>query len=207
MRRLLAALAFAGTLVAQPDPVDNIRKLAAQGRFPQAEAAARVLVAQIDERDHGKDSEELSEALRTLVSTFIHSPKVKDPEEDAIAERALAVSQRVFTPSDLPYIRTRHEVAKFLNKDGDFVRARDMLDQVLAMYEKLRRDTPNPDQETREGMLREIALGWNNYALILKDMDDYAGAKSGFEHALALHRERGREDRELAVSLNNLASV
>src|SRR6266404_3608311 len=104
MLRLLAGIVFAATALAQPDAITNIRQLSLQGRFPQAEAAARKLVAEIDARDHGKDSPELSEALRALVATLIHSPKVKDPEEGAIAERALSVSERVFTPGDLEFI-------------------------------------------------------------------------------------------------------
>src|SRR5437868_8086286 len=38
-------------------------------------------------------------------------------------------------------------------------------------------------------------------------MDDFAGAKAGYERALAAQRERGVEDREVAVCLNNLGTI
>src|SRR5258706_4640128 len=207
MGRLLAGLAVAAFGMAQSDAIRNIHDLTSHARFPQAEAAARALVAEIDKRDGGKDSVELADAREALVSTLLPSSKIKDPEERAIAERALAVSERVFAPGDLSLIQTRLEVAMLVKKDGDLERARGMLEQVAAMYDRYRRDMPPADAETRDQLLKEQAAAWNDLALVLRETDDFAGAKAGYERALAIHRERGIEDREVAVCFNNLALV
>jgi CHAT domain-containing protein len=199
---ILAAILFAQ---AQPADVTRIRAMLDSGRMEQAESAARALLQEIDARNNSADSPELASTLEILVESFDRSARSKDPVERGIAGRALAVTARLFPPDHRLRIDTRRAVAQLWMKDEDFHGARAILEELVAILDGARRLPPGYD--TPEDLLAARAGAWNDLGQVLRRVGEHAGAVNAYERALGIFRERGVEDREVAIANNNLAGI
>ncbi len=114
-----------------------------------------------------------------------------------LAERALAIQERVLGPEHLALSRTLNNLALILQSLGRHQEARAMLERTLA----IRETTQGPDHP-------DIALPLNNLALAIMKTGDDATALPIFERAIALHEANGdRDNPRIASALNNISML
>jgi CHAT domain-containing protein len=182
------------------DPVsqETVVQLVLAGRYSEAEVLARRALVEAEARS-GTHSKEAAAVLDVLLEIGFYSKRIRDPEDQALADRALALSEEVFGPRS-------HELAQTLRRAGDLARHNEDYAQARVYYKRaidLHEALP-----IAEDSLRERAQAWNSMALLLKDTYDYQGAKTDYERALTLYEKAvGHENRDVAVCLNNLATA
>lgn len=192
---------------AKLDAAAGIESMITAGQFANAEAAARALVDEIDADNGNRDSVELAEALSVLMDCFYRTSRRHDPWEHSIADRAVAVGQRLFTPGDRHMIEIRRRAANLLFKDEDFRAARAILEDVTASLDRVPRGTLPPGFDSLPDFLHEQGQAWSDLGETLHHLSDNVPAKAAYEKALSIFHERGIEDREMAIAYNNLALV
>jgi tetratricopeptide (TPR) repeat protein len=175
--------------------VEKIKTLIKEGHYAEAEAAGRTLLAQV-ETTSGRDSLAAAELLDLIVESLWRG-KVKLPEAREIAERAIAIKEKLLGP-DHP------GVAASLNHLGNVLIAREEYAGAKAAFE-------------RSLAVREKALGPNdpavattlsNLAIVHQDMGEYAAARPLLERALAIREKAfGPDDPAVAEIALNLGEL
>jgi len=92
----LAAAALACGQVASSEGA--IRQMISQGRYTEAESLARSALADAEARS-GAHSKDVAEVLDDLLVIFYYSSRVRDPGDQALASRSVALSEELFGPA------------------------------------------------------------------------------------------------------------
>ena len=199
IRTVAACLAAAVLACGQAGPGEGaIRKLISDGHYTEAEPLARRALADAEARS-GTHSKDAAIVLDDLLEILIHSSRIRDPQDQALASRAVALSEEVFGRRSPELARTLRRAGDFARHDEDYAQARVLLRRAIDVHEAL---------PAAADSLREHAAAWNSLALLLRDTFDYQGAKADYERALPLYEKAlGREQPDVAICLNNLAAT
>ena len=198
-RSLTAFLAAAVLASGQTVPgEDAIRKLILDGRYADAEPLARSALVRA-EAGWGTHSRAVAEVLDDLLELSIASSRINDPQDQALAERAVALREELFGRNSPELAATLRLVGELARHDQDYARARELFQRAIDLHEAL---------PAAADSLLERAHVWNSMASLLKDTFDYQSSKADFERALPLYEKAlGHEQREVAICLNNLAGT
>jgi CHAT domain-containing protein/Tfp pilus assembly protein PilF len=192
----LAAAALACGQVASSEGA--IRQMISQGRYTEAESLARSALADAEARS-GAHSKDVAEVLDDLLEILYYSSRVRDPGDQALASRSVALSEELFGPASPELAKTLRLAGEFARHNGDYERARPLLRRAIDIHEAI------PDAADS---LQERAEAWSSMASLLRDAFDYQGAKADLERALPLYEQAvGRQSLPVAVCLNSLAST
>ncbi|MGO9229409.1 MAG: CHAT domain-containing protein [Bryobacteraceae bacterium] len=197
IRNLAAFLAAAALLCGQEGPNDDaIRKLIQDGRFAEAEPLARSALADAEARS-GPHSKAVAAELSFLLELAVSSSRIKDPQDQAQTDRALALTEELYGPTSLEMARTLRLAGEMAWHNQDNAPAREFYQRALHIHETL------PESGDT---LFEHAEAWNDMAVWLATAFDYPGAKVDYERALPLYEKAlGHESRAVARCLTNLA--
>jgi CHAT domain-containing protein len=178
------------------EAAEKIRKLSKEGRYRDAEAAARVLVEQV-EAASGRDSLEAAAALDLLVEALWQGGKSTEPEARELAERAVAIKERKLGKTDPALAVSLFHLAAFRSNAGAYADAKPIFERTLTIREK----ALGPDHP-------DVAFTLNVFGSSRVAAGDYVEAKRLLERGLEI-RERtlGPEHLDVAGSLNNLAEL
>jgi len=116
-------------------PLDRVQELIEDGRYAEAEAQARPLLA-ASEFAHGADSLQAAEVLELLVEALWRGGKAEDPESRALAERALAIQEKALGPDHADVSPSLNNLAILLYLRGDYAGAKPLYERALAIDEK-----------------------------------------------------------------------
>ena len=175
-----------------------IRQLILDGRYTEAESLARSALSSAEARS-GTHSKDVAEVLDDLLEILAGASHVRDPEYQALADRAVALNEELFGPTSPELAQTLRRAGDIARHNEDCARARSLLRRAIEMHEAL---------PAALNSLQEHAAAWNSLSLVLKDTFDYQGAKEASERALPLFEKAlGHENRDVAVCLNNLAGT
>lgn len=199
IRTLAACLAAAVLACGQEGPSEGaIRQLILSGHYSEAEPLARQVLADAEARS-GTHSKDVAKVLDDLLEIFFHSSRIKDPQDQALADRALALSEEVYGHGSSGLAATLRRAGEFARHNEDYAQARLLLRRAIEVHEAL---------PAAADSLQEHAAAWNSMALLLKDTFDYQGAKADYERALPLYEKAlGHQQPDVAICLNNLAST
>ena len=183
-----------GTEAAAPPTIEAIGELIRTGHYPEAEAAARQLLPQV-EAAHGPGSIQVAALLDLLVGALWQGGRAKGPDTRALAERALAIKEQVDGPSHPGVAVSLNALAMVLKEQGEFAQARSLYERAL----HIREQAFGPDDP-------QVADSLHSLAGLLLRSGDYEAALPLYRRALAL-REKvlGPDHADVAKSLNNLA--
>jgi CHAT domain-containing protein len=175
-----------------------IRQLALDGRYTEAESMARSALASA-EAHSGAHSKDVAELLDDLLDILYHSARINDHEDQALANRAVALSEELFGPVSPELAGTLRRAGEFARHNEDYAQARSLLKRAIEIHDAL---------PVAADSLQERAEAWNSMASLLKDNYDYLGAKADYQRALPLYEKAlGHEHRAVAVCLNSLATT
>lgn len=121
------------------------------------------------------------------------------PECDRLLPHALASTKKVeeLGIGSEPASLLLNQVGLYLHRRGDLSGARDVLDRLIVLDERLF----GPSHP-------EVATDLNNLGSVLRVLGDLAGAKRCFERALAIEEAQDAPDRlKIAIRANNLGTV
>lgn len=195
-----AQRAAAGPEMAPPSALQEATRelegLLREGRYRDAEAAARRVLAEIAGRE-GPDSLAAADVMQLLAEAMRLGGKIIDPETHRYAERAVAIKERVLGPEHPALASALSEQASVQHAAGKYSTARALFEKARAIHEKA------PDSESPELAKTLAGLG-----VLLSDMGDPSGARSMFERALSIREKRlAADDPDLALSLAGLARL
>ena len=174
----------------------EFNQLLGDGHYLEAEAFARKMLASA-EASGGPETTDVAIALDLLIEVHAYGEKPSDPEPAALAVRALRLKQKLFGSDHPEYALTTRLYANYLLRTGHFREAQPLYEEAIGIEEK----EPNHDVN----QLRHI---WLAYATLLRDMGDYAAAKSYLERALSMCQNRyGFASWGVAMSLDELGTV
>lgn len=199
IRTILTCFAATVALAAgqQIGPGTTVRPLMEAGRWTEAEPLARQALADA-EKDSGPNSEAVADVLEMVVEISVYSSRMNDPQDRAMADRLLTLTKQLYGAKSAKMARNLRMAAEVALRDEDYAQTRVMLTRAIAIHESLE----DPDDVV------EHAEAWNDLAILLKETDDFEGAKVDYERALGLYQQAlGPEHRLVAVCLNNLAVV
>ncbi len=198
-RTLAVYLAAAVMACGQTGPgEDAVRKLVLDGRFSEAEPLARRALADAEARS-GTHSKDVADALDVLLEISEFSDRIRNPQDQALAERTVAVTEEAYGSGSKELAQALRHAGGLARHNEDYAAARALYKRAIELHEAL---------PAAADSLRERAQAWNGMALLLKDTFDYQGAKADYERALPLYEKAlGHENRDVAVCLNNLATT
>jgi len=190
----LLAIAFALLISAPaaqaPDPLPPIEALIKDGKYAEAEKAARAALA-ASESQHGPDSPAAAHALTRLAEALLRQGRADEETQRAIA-RALAIEERS-EPRSRELALAQGNEAWLFEARGDAAAAREwyarMVDTMTGAL--------GPDD--RETLLAEkdLAMAWNN-------LGEYAKARALLEQALATRTRQDPTHVDVSVLRHNL---
>ncbi len=178
------------------DPLGPIRVQIKAGHYPEAESAARALLATV-EAEKGPDSPEAAAVLDLLVESRWRAGRTREPEVLDFARRAVAIKEKALGPVHL-------EVAFSLNNLGNVFLRSDDLEGARATFERtlrIREQSLGPEHP-------DVAKVLNNLSMVAFRGGDYAAARPLAERALGLMERRfGPDSVSLFEIVNNLANI
>src|SRR5260370_23595298 len=179
-RPLIAALFALLLLGADVGPWTDLayrqvfNKLLTDGQYVEAEANARVVLAQM-EAAHGAESIETALALDMLTESYFYGDYVRDPAAEQVGIRAIAIKEKVLG-KDHPQVAVSVRLMGHLPAvKADYERARAFYERAVAIHEKTAGHDPRPEAP---------ALG--NLAELLTKSGNFAEAQSAFDRGLAI---------------------
>ncbi len=191
--------AAAGKPIAGPvagDTLESLRRLVKQGRYAEAETAARALLAAVEETS-GRESLEAADVLDILVEALWRGGKAREAQSRELAERAIQIKEKTLGKDHPAVASSLNNLAALLIATGDYAGARPLHERALAIREK----SLGPDHP-------EVASSLNGLAKLLWNTGDYAGARPLLERALAIREKAlGPDHPDVAQSLNGLAAL
>ena len=119
-----------------PDPVEPLRRLIREARFPEAEDGARRLLTET-EAASGPDSLQTAQVLDALVEALWRGGRVRAPETKTLAERALAINEGRLGGSHPAVASSLTTVGIVLRLQGDYTGARSRFERALAIQEQV----------------------------------------------------------------------
>lgn len=183
------------TLVDAPT-VASTKALVEAGRYSDGENAARSLLKRLEEVG-GEDSLRSAEALDLLVDALLQGGKSAQPETRPLAERVVALRERLLGPDHPELATSLMNLAWVLEDLGEFAQARPLHERVLAIEER----AVGPAH-------KDIAQALMNLGLLSRAEGDYETARNYCQRALEMREELlGPEDRGVGVTLNALAVI
>ena len=202
------AVAPAHTAIAAPDErsaaaiadsaeqgLDGVRALIKTGKFPEAEALARGLLASA-EQQQGARSPQAADALDLLVEVLWRARKVKDSSARELAERAVSIRERGAPPDSAALALSLYNLGNILQNTGDYAAARASYERSLTI------------QESAPAAAPDLPRTLTTYGMLLHKTEDFAEAKRALERASAVYEaEKGPDDPRLAVVHFNLGKI
>jgi len=174
--------------------LDKVRNLIKDGKYAEAETLARELLAQAAP---GADSLKVAEVLDPLVESLWRGGKVRSPESQKLAERAMSIKEKALGPDHPEVARSLDNLAILLQATRDYAGARPLFERALAIQEKAL-GPEHPD----------VAQSLTSLANLLYTTGNYAGARPLYERALAIREKAlGPEHPDVIRSLNMVAVV
>jgi len=176
--------------------LDELTSLIASGRYAEAEARARLLLANV-EVTHGRESREVAQVLEGLIEALWRGGKISEPETRALAERAVAIREAVLGADhpELANSLTHLGIVHLLT--GDAPGAHPLAERSL----EIRRKSLAPDHPN-------VATALNFLAAIEQRLGQFENAARHYEEALGiLGRQTKPNDALLAAGMNNLAML
>jgi len=171
-----------------------ITELLDRGRGIEAENVARALLARV-ETTMGRDVREVADVLDLLGRAVRRSSKVTDEEKTELAERAVAIREKVQGPAHPDLATSLLNLGVQRTLGGDPAAARPLLERAL----EIRQATFGPDHPL-------VASALQSLAGLLMTLHDDAGAKSLLERAQqSRERTHGADHPESIRTLVNLA--
>ena len=193
LRGALAVLAFValpGVAQAQrADSLETIRALLLQARYVDAEQAARRLFATIESAGGG-DSLDAAHVIDALVESLWRGGKVRSGETRTLAERALAINEKLLGGAHPDLGASLANLATVLRLRGEYQAARPLLDRALAIQEQALGPS-HPD------VARTLTVS----GALAADTGDLKAAQQLNERALSI-RERALPPGDPAVAEN-----
>ena len=199
IRYLALSLAAAALLCGQEGPDDDaIRKLIQDGRFAEAESLARRALANAEARS-GAHSKAVAAQLDFLLETGVSSNRIKDPQDRALTDRALALSEELYGAASLEMAKTLRLAGEMAWHNQDNALAREFYQRAIHIHETL--------PEAGDSLFERAEI-WNDMAVWLATAFDYQGARTDYERALALYEKAlGHEHPDVARCLSSLAAT
>ena len=172
--------------------LDGIGSLIAAARAPDAEAAARALLAQI-ENETGPDSEDTARVLDVLVEAARRNSEVPATDLRHLAHRALDIRERRGVPPAVIATSLR-KLALVMRRDWNPEEAKRLYVRALTLLEQLSGEDP---------LLAPILVD-------LGDLDSGLGnfeeARKAFDRALGIYEKAyGADDPRVAETIRNMA--
>lgn len=192
----LAFLAGTGVSAQTAPPLETIAALIAGGKYADAEAASRELLADVETR-HGAESLPAADVLDLLGESLWRGGKASVPETVTLAERALRIREKLQGPDHVGLAKSLNNLGQVRRLRGDLPGALLHLERALA----LRRAAFGADHV-------EVGKSLNNVALVVWAMGDYRRARALYAETLAiLEKTMGPEHPGVAMVMNNVAIV
>jgi CHAT domain-containing protein/Tfp pilus assembly protein PilF len=114
-----------------------------------------------------------------------------------LAERSLAIRERVLGPEHLDTATSLNNLASLYQANGDYTRAAPLYERALAIGERVR----GPEHP-------EVAISLNNLASLYQAQGDYARSMPLYQRSLViLEHALGPQHPDVARSLSNLAGL
>jgi CHAT domain-containing protein/tetratricopeptide (TPR) repeat protein len=173
-----------------------IRTLIDTGHLPQAESAARELLAEV-ERTRGAESSEAARVLDLVVEALWEGGKQAEPQARALAERAVQLKERLHPADDPEVAVSLHNLALVLDYLGEPTAAKSLIERALA----IRLKALGPDHIDYAQSLRVLGVA-------LWHVGDISAARSTFERALSIcEKTMGPDHPLVATQLNTLGNL
>jgi len=183
-------------VVEGPRTLTQARTLLKDQRYAQAETLARELLAAA-EATEGAESLQAAAALDLLVESLWRGQKGKEPETRELAERAVAIKERVLGSDHLDLAASLHGAAEVLRASRQYTEAMALCERALTIREKVL----GPKHV-------DFAQSLSRLANLLRLTGDTAKAMTLAARAVAITEEAlGRDHPELTESLHYLAEV
>jgi CHAT domain-containing protein/Tfp pilus assembly protein PilF len=185
------------TEAAAPEPTAaSVKAIIESGHYADAENAARVLL-QKAETSGAADSAQGAEALDLLVEALWQGGKAIEAETKALAERAVALRERLFGPEDPKLALSLVNLANVCAKREEKVAARSFNERALAIQQK----AYGPKH-------KDIAWTLMNLGAISGSDGEFAAARDYDQRALEmLEQVVGPDHSDVGRALNSLAIV
>jgi tetratricopeptide (TPR) repeat protein/CHAT domain-containing protein len=184
------------TTEAGTETIEAIRTLIEDGRYAEAEQAARELLKDVEARD-GSDSLQTARVLDVLVEALTRSGGAGDPESRKLGERAVEIKERLLDDDHEEVARSLFLLGRLLRVAGKLEDARDALERSVA----IQKDKLGPDHP-------DLAASLNSLGVVLQIQGDYEGARPLHEEALRIARESMEPEHfRLASYLNSYAML
>jgi len=152
----------------------------------------------LDDEERKSWADETARAVGAAFSSHLEDLSTW-PECARLLPHALASTKKVeeLGMGSEPASLLLNQVGLYLHRRGDLSGARDVLDRLIVLDERLF----GPGHP-------EVATDLNNLGSVLRVLGDLAGAKRCFERSLAIEEEQDAPDRlKIAIRANNLGTV
>ena len=128
------AVAMDETVASQPAlaPLEDIQRLLKDGRYGDAEKAARELLA-ATEASKGCESVETAEVIDVLVEALWRGGTTKSGEGLELARRAITIKEKALGPEDARLVDSLTAAGNVLIASGKYAEARPVLERALSL--------------------------------------------------------------------------
>lgn len=197
-RELFKAYALRQKMYQPPHPalarsLQNLGRLRyKQARFAEAEQLYRAALAMRTEL-HGLDHDDVARTMHHLAATLQELGNM--PEAGRYWQQALAIRKRILPPDDARILNTLFGVTTFQMMQGDYRRARESMQEVLAAVE---RDPALGPQSLPAGRVT------HNLGLVLTNLGDYEMARQQLERSKAIKERTEPQSESYARTLAEL---
>jgi len=179
-----------------PEAIEALRRRLRSGEVAAVEAEVRRAL-EAAERAPEPDSMAVVSLLDLLVEALEAGGKAADSETLALAERDLALTERLVGTDHILYARALAGRGRVASARGDYVTARRFLERSLALRERL----VGPDDPA-------VGRTLSTLGGVIMLMGDLAGARPLMERALAINEKaEGPEAASVGMAAANLGSL
>jgi CHAT domain-containing protein/tetratricopeptide (TPR) repeat protein len=186
-------------VAATPAPAGRGAEISAlidAGHYPQAERAAKELLAEV-ERTRGSDSPQAAEALDLLVQALDLDGRDSEPQTRILAERAVRLKERLYLPDHPEVAASLHLLVLVLAGLREDAAAKPLAERALA----IRLKALGPDHP-------DYARSLHALAVVVWDLGDLGAAMTLLERSVAICEKALGPDHPLVASrLRNLGNV
>jgi CHAT domain-containing protein/Tfp pilus assembly protein PilF len=176
--------------------LEELDSLLGAGRYVEAEASARVLLARLERTDKG-DSMAVADALEVLVKAMRRSGKAGHPEVRLAAERVVRIREEVAGAAHSSYATAVHELGLLHYANRDLDSAVPLVERAL----KIREASLNPNH-------LDVASSLFVLGALREETGDLEPALSLVQRALTIREAAlGPEHEDVAECLNALAAL
>jgi len=174
----------------------SIRTLIQDGRYAEAESAARQRLAALESAGES-ESLEAAEAIDLIVAAAARGTRPRDPETIRLARRATSIKEKVLGPAHPELASSLRALGNLLMVAGDFAEAEGLYGRALTIQ------VAALGPEDAEVAATLVALGD-----LAVSKSELGAARPHYERALAIQeRVFGPESLEVAQTLNGSAAL